>query len=373
MNASLDASALARTVEGCLLGTAIGDSLGLPFENLSRRSVAKLLRGPLEQSLVLGRGLVSDDTELTVMSMQSLLDAGGNAAAFKNQLASRLQWWLLSLPPGVGGATAQSILKLWLGKEPSRSGVFSAGNGAATRTAILGVLLGDEPLRMRDFVRESTRITHSDPRAYEAALAVAVAASCAARLGPSSPREALTQFLQAYGVASHGAGAMLHEVALLKRGVQERWTVQQFANALDCRQGVSGYALHTVPVALYAWICHPTDFAAGVEAVVRCGGDTDSTAAIVGALVGAGVGREGIPAHWLEKLAEWPRSVRWMQRLAAQLAQASLADKKRKPSRARRLLGALGWPVRLIRNLAMWSVVLYVFARRTTCVLARKR
>jgi len=55
---------LAEALEGCLLGTAAGDMLGLPFENLSRAHVARLLREPLEQSLFLGRGLVSDDTDV---------------------------------------------------------------------------------------------------------------------------------------------------------------------------------------------------------------------------------------------------------------------------------------------------------------------
>jgi ADP-ribosyl-[dinitrogen reductase] hydrolase len=72
---------------------------------------------------------------------------------------------------------------------------------------------------------------------------------------------------------------------------------------------------------------------AAVTAVVRCGGDTDSTAAIVGGhrrrpssaaivggIVGAAVGKEGIPNNWLQGLWEWPRSVRWMESLSKSLA-----------------------------------------------------
>jgi hypothetical protein len=56
-----------------------------------------------------------------------------------------------------------------------------------------------------------------------------------------------------------------------------------------------------------------------VRAVIQCGGDADSTGAIVGGIVGASVGREGIPEEWLDRLIEWPRSTAWMERLAAQL------------------------------------------------------
>ena len=53
---------------------------------------------------------------------------------------------------------------------------------------------------------------------------------------------------------------------------------------------------------------------------VRLGGDTDTVAAVVGALVGARVGEEGIPPEWLRDLWEWPRTPAWMERLGATLA-----------------------------------------------------
>jgi len=38
--------------------------------------------------------------------------------------------------------------------------------------------------------------------------------------------------------------------------------------------------------------------------VIECGGDTDSTAAIVGGIVGSAVGKAGIPTEWLDDLLE---------------------------------------------------------------------
>jgi ADP-ribosyl-[dinitrogen reductase] hydrolase len=77
---------LEQSLAGCLLGTAVGDSIGLPYENLSRRSVEKLARGPLSQSLLFGRRPLSGDTEHTQMVGLSLLEA----AIFRRRLAGRL-------------------------------------------------------------------------------------------------------------------------------------------------------------------------------------------------------------------------------------------------------------------------------------------
>jgi hypothetical protein len=54
---------------------------------------------------------------------------------------------------------------------------------------------------------------------------------------------------------------------------------------------------------------------------MRCGGDTDTTAAIVGAITGAGVGKQGIPGEWLDNLWEWPRNRAWIERLGQHLAE----------------------------------------------------
>src|SRR5205823_1644411 len=61
----------------------------------------------------------------------------------------------------------------------------SAGNGPAMRSALLGVCLGHDPPRLRAFVRASTRLTHTDPRAERGALLVALAAHHGASAGPA--------------------------------------------------------------------------------------------------------------------------------------------------------------------------------------------
>lgn len=149
---------------GILLGTAVGDALGLPAEGLSPQRRRRMLPGPWRHRLLFGRGLVSDDTEHTFFVAQSLLEHPNDAASFQRRLAGRLRWWLASLPAGIGMATAWACLKLWLGFAPTRSEVFSAGNGPAMRSALLGGCFRDRPDALESFVRASTQITHTDPQ-----------------------------------------------------------------------------------------------------------------------------------------------------------------------------------------------------------------
>lgn len=361
---------LEQSLAGCLLGTAVGDSIGLPFENLSRRSVSKLARGPLKQSLLFGRGLLSDDTEHTQMVALSLLEAGPDVALFRRRLASRLRWWLLAGPPGVGSATARSILKLWVGVSPANSGVFSAGNGPAMRAAIIGVVWGRDRDRLVEMVRASSGVTHSDPKAFEAALAVAVAAHCARREQFAAPAAALTAWEAAYRAVSPNPATMAVEIDLLRDACAQQWSLQTLADRLGCAKGVSGYALHTVPAALYAWMLHASDLRQAVSAIIRCGGDTDSTAAIVGGIVGAGLGPDAVPAEWLSHLWAWPRNVVWMKAAARSLARA---EGRALPMSFLQRRQEWAWlPFNLVRNLAMFAVVLVVyFVRLGRVALAR--
>src|SRR5262245_44787221 len=62
------------------------------------------------------------------------------------------------------------------------------------------------------------------------------------------------------------------------------------------------------------------DFRGVVGSVIALGGDTDTTGATAGALAGTTVGAAAIPVDWLAGLCEWPRSTRWLRRLAVALA-----------------------------------------------------
>ncbi len=111
-----------KAIIGCILGTAVGDALGLPYEGMSPTRARKLLGPPDRYRFVFGRGMISDDTEHTCMVSQSLIESGDIVDTFTRRFASRLRWWILALPAGVGKATARSCMKLWFGISPSKSG-----------------------------------------------------------------------------------------------------------------------------------------------------------------------------------------------------------------------------------------------------------
>lgn len=117
---------------------------------------------------------------------------------------------------------------------------------------------------------------------------------------------------------------------------------------LGLSRGVTGYAYHTVPVVIYAFVRHGNDFRETLTAVLNCGGDTDTVGAIVGALVGANVGAAGIPSEWLNGISDWPRSVALLKKLARELA---LPCGEGKPV-------SYFWPAVIPRNLFFLAVVI---------------
>jgi ADP-ribosylglycohydrolase len=350
--------ARADRLAGLLLGTAVGDALGLPREGLSRRRAGRLFGPPpLRHRFLFGRGMTSDDTEHACLVGQALLRRGGTAESFARSLAWGLRWWLLSLPVGLGRATLKAGLRLWLGMGPGRSGVFSAGNGPAMRAPLLGACLGQGPERLRAFVRASTRLTHTDPRAERGALLVALAASFAVTCRPEEvDGPALMRSLRA-GLPDVDE-KLAHYLSQMEAHLARAAEVSELADALGQKQGVSGYIYPTVAVAVYAWLRHPGDFRRAVESVIALGGDADTTGAITGALAGAAVGEAGIPADWLAGLLEWPRLPRWLRALAGRLAEA-FAGEGPGPGRL-----PLFWPGLPPRNLLFLGVVLAHALRR---------
>jgi len=338
---------LKRSIIGCLLGTAVGDALGLPMEGLSKERQQKIFPSIEGYHFLLGKGMVSDDTEHTCMVAQSMISAGGDRHTFACDLAWRLRLWLLGLPAGVGFATLRSLIKLWLGYSYEKSGVFSAGNGPAMRSAIIGVCTGDQKENLKDLVRLSTRLTHSDPKAEYGALAVAIASyrSSRQRSDPAGFIKELKSSLDP------GADDFINLVTKTDESVRSGETTGAFASKLGLEKGVGGYVYETVPVVLHAWFRHPDNFMAAVTEAIQCGGDTDTVASILGGIVGAGVGKEGIPQNLIENLWGWPMGRRWIESLGNELFLAVSGNKSASPP-------GLFFPLLLPRNLFFLTIVL---------------
>ncbi len=310
-------------VAGTLLGTALGDALGLPCEGMSAKRIARRF-GKLDRYHLVGRtGYVSDDTEQSALVAQSLAtfpaDPDRCARAFRRSLVG----WFWRLPWGVGLATIRACFRIMLGF--SRSGVRSAGNGSAMRAAVIGAFFRDQPERRRTFGEAIARTTHTDDRAVQGALYVAELIA----LGPDEARKIVTEPL---------LGAALDRAVEL---AQASATTSDAAVALK----TTGYVVHSVPFALFCYLRYGATPLLALQECIAAGGDTDSIAAILGGWLGARHGEPGLPAHLIVLLHDGPFGPTHLRGLAASLAAGA------PPPR-------YSWLGALFRNLALVPVIL---------------
>jgi ADP-ribosylglycohydrolase len=346
---------LHNAIIGCILGTAVGDALGLPYEGLSPLRGRKLLGRPDRHRLLFGRGMVSDDTEHTIYVVRALITSNFNPDQFEQHLARSLRWWLAGLPAGVGLASLRAVFKLWLGFPPDRSGVFSAGNGPAMRSAILGIAFGEDAEILRDWVLRCTRITHSDPKAFIGAFTVAVAAYLSFKSKDISPQHFVN--IVSTALAACESSEFIKLMSKAADSALRNQSVGDFAESIGSRNGISGYMYHTVPCVIQTWLRYPDDFAGGLQEILCAGGDTDTSGAILGAILGARTGKDGIPEAWRTRIVEWPRTITRMERLGHCLAASLNGDKRTK---------CPGYfaPGVMLRNLFFLAVVLFHGVRR---------
>ena len=236
---------------GCLLGTAVGDAIGLPFEALRPARIRKWLKRDLNPRFVLGHGMVSDDTDHTVFVAQALAAYSDDSDAFVQLLAWKFRLWLLCLPAGIGLATLRSIVRLWFGLPPTRSGVFSAGNGPAMRSAVIGVYLAENPDQRRHYVHTASQLTHTDPKAVFGAMAVAELAAWMTTHDGRSALETVEQILRPISEAPHWQAVVTRTLTAAQAG-----NLNAAPTAGAEKKGVSGYVYHTLPPAVAAWYLH---------------------------------------------------------------------------------------------------------------------
>jgi ADP-ribosyl-[dinitrogen reductase] hydrolase len=122
---------------GTLLGTALGDALGLPSEGMSARAVARRF-GTVDRFSLLGRtGFVSDDTEQAALVAQSLARHPDDVRLCVRAFRRSLLGWFCRLPWGVGLATVRSCCRIGLGMSPrGRVGGQRGGDAGGGRRGL---------------------------------------------------------------------------------------------------------------------------------------------------------------------------------------------------------------------------------------------
>jgi ADP-ribosyl-[dinitrogen reductase] hydrolase len=276
-----EASLLARA-QGCLLGQVAGDSLGALVEFQSAAEVAALyVDGPrrLEDG---GRwhtlaGQPTDDSELALALGRSILSRG----EYDPDLTlDAYRDWLRSEPFDVGGATRAA-----LGGRPSED---SQANGSLMRVSPLAIYAQALPEeRAAELARQDSGLTHPNPVCRDAVAALVVAIRHALRVGDGPE----PTFRAALSWARH-AGAALPVVEALQGAA---------GSPPVCDGACPGFVLIALQNAFYQ-LLHAPCLEEGVVATVRRGGDTDTNAAIAGALLGAVHGRASIPLQWRQMI-----------------------------------------------------------------------
>ncbi|MBI5208396.1 MAG: ADP-ribosylglycohydrolase family protein [Elusimicrobia bacterium] len=325
---------------GALLGTALGDALGLPAERLPAETVARRF-GRMDRFHLLGRmGFVSDDTEQAALVAQSLAlhpaDPGACAGAFRRSLLG----WFLRLPWGVGWATVRACLRIALGLR--ESGVASAGNGAAMRAAVVGAFFLDDAPKRRAFGESLARVTHTDARAVEAALFAAEVAALCVEGGPGDDRTAMVRTASRVITNAELAEAVT-------RATELSATTTAAAKAAEII-GNTGYCVHTAAFAAYCFVRYGGDPLEALARTAGAGGDSDSIGAIVGAWVGALHGDAGLPQDLIGRINDGPFGPTHLRALAKCLADLQAGGTAEPPGYSALLA--------LARNLALYPVIL---------------
>ncbi len=333
----------------CLLGGAVGDALGLPFEGLSAKRTQKLFANHQAYNLIpfAHFGMVSDDTEHAIMTVQSYISAQDDKQKFAKNLAWHLRLWLLGLPAGIGMATGRALFRLWAFLP--KSGVFSAGNGGAMRSAVLGVMLSDLA-ELREYVNISTQLTHTDPKATEGAMVVALSAWFNANKPPTIPNEHNQQLL-AFLLENIHCEELKSYLQSAYQAVIEGKTLNEYMLAQFGQKVVTGYMYHTIPAVMFAYFKYPFQPIKGLQCLIKAGGDVDTTCAIAGGIWGVNYGEQmyqQIQGKWLEPKI----TPNFLQKLALQI------DSKTPK------LPKFGGIITLIRNLVFLVIVLLHGFRR---------
>ena len=279
------------SLDGLSLGDALGEMLSYQAQSAPRR---------LEKNdLPAGPWFHTDDTEMAI-SIAATLKSHGHI--HQDALAKRFMRRFERDPDrGYGKMTRMQLREMLTGgdwRELAKnafSGTGSMGNGSAMRVAPLGAYFADDLDRCAEQAAASSVITHAHPEGIAGAIAIAIAASMAWRLGHTADANAPRQLFDA--VLTHTPESKVRRAILLAREMPPELAPAEAAKILG--KGDLVTAPDTVPFCLWIAAHHLNNFAAALANAICVGGDCDTNAAIGSGIVALSAGRENIPPDWL--------------------------------------------------------------------------
>lgn len=312
---------------GALAGLALGDALGMPTQEMSPAQIRAvygritgLVDGDASQPYAPGMpaGSVTDDTEQALLVASLLIRGRGsssgrvalNAVEFAHAL---LAWEDSMIERGsldlLGPSTKAALERVRAGEDPLTVGGEGTTNGAAMRVTPIGIAVSTEdPEAFIEAVWSSCRVTHATRQGFQSAALVAAAVSMGidAARSPSLDLRSLLWKAVTYVDSLPERGAWTPDpdvVAATRRAMQ--LAVNPASSSLEClveQVGTSVASAHAIPMA-FALLARDPSPKALLDAA-NIGGDTDTIGAIAGAILGAALGVEVLPADSLSMIEE---------------------------------------------------------------------
>ena len=312
---------------GALAGLALGDALGMPTQAMSPQQIRAvygritgLVDGDASQPYAPGMpaGSVTDDTEQALLVASLLIRGRGsssgrmalNAVEFAHAL---LAWEDSMIERGsldlLGPSTKAALERVRAGEDPLTVGGAGTTNGAAMRVTPIGIAVSTEdPEAFAEAVWSSCRVTHATRQGFQSAALVAAAVSMGidAARSPSPDLRSLLWKAVTYVDSLPERGAWTPDpdvVAATRRAMQ--LVANPASSSLEClidQVGTSVASAHAIPMA-FAMLARDPSPQALLDAA-NIGGDTDTIGAIAGAILGAALGVQVLPADSLSMIEE---------------------------------------------------------------------
>ena len=299
---------------GALLGCFLGDAFGSGFEGMDPD------RAMFHMS-VLSKKFTrkyTDDTDMTLALAESIIQRGKiDPEDIAKQFSLHCD---LSRGYAIGTIRAVQALRAGLKWNEVAGIVFengSFGNGAAMRVSPVGLFYHHNLDGLKDLAMKQAGITHIHPLGQWGAVMQACSVALAVTQGPE---ERLRKEEMVISLRETLWGGPIEYIRALNK-IEEMFSQGRKLQAYEVVRSLgNGVEAHfSVPSACYIAINHSPDFCEAIRAAISLGGDTDTIAGMVGAVVGAHVGEKGLPAEWIEQLENGPRGRSFARNLAEEL------------------------------------------------------
>jgi ADP-ribosylglycohydrolase len=303
---------------GCLVGSAIGDAMGMPASFMSPEKIKRIygritdFLPPDKEQIAHGKldeGTVTDDTGENIIVAKVLIEAGRfdqtlfvekmkNWAIEENILASTI----------IGPSTRRFLEAVVIGEDSLEVGKIGDTNGGAMRVAPIGIFYHGDVSQAVQVAIASGRLSHGSRPGLASTAAIAAAIAVAVE-GNSQPGDVMDAAIYGAEIGEKEgfdipAPSVVTRIRLAMELVERHRekSLDDISYILYQYIGASMKSYESIPLSLGIFYAAGGDYQNGLLAAINVGDDADTNGAIVGALCGAYSGSDGIRTPWIEKL-----------------------------------------------------------------------